>query len=94
KPIGVVKIGGNQFDEAGFFESLTDYLEKVDLAPILVHGGGRAIDRLQDRLGMEPVKIDGLRRSRPEELEVALMALCGAVNKRLVAKLAAEGVAA
>lgn len=43
---------------------------------------------------MEPVKFDGLRRSRAEELEAVLMALCGTVNKLLVARLLQAGVQA
>lgn len=92
--IRVLKVGGNQLDDGRFLLGLAAHLKELEAVPIVVHGGGRAIDRLQGRLGMEPVKVDGLRRSQPEELEAALMALCGAVNKRLVAALIGEGVPA
>lgn len=81
-------------DQSDYLLSLATYLRTLDEPPIVVHGGGPAIDQLQRRLGMEPVKVDGLRRSRGEELEAALMALCGSVNKRLVAGLVAAGLPA
>ncbi len=59
---------------------------------MLVHGGGKEIRTLQERLGLEPQYIDGLRVTDQESLAVVQMVLAGRVNKRLVAALTAEGV--
>lgn len=92
--IRVMKLGGSVVDRPESVERLAAHIQSLDSPPILVHGGGSAVDSLQRRLGMEPVKVDGLRRSRADELEAALMALCGSVNKRLVAGLLRLGVQA
>lgn len=90
----VLKLGGSQLDRPELVEELAAALHDLDRPPILVHGGGPAVDELQARLGMKPVKVEGLRRSQPQELEAAIMALCGLVNKRLVAGLLAAGLPA
>lgn len=81
-------------DRPGAVERLVAYIHSLDSPPILVHGGGTLVDELQRRLGMEPVKVDGLRRSHPEELEAVIMALCGPANKQLVARLLNAGLQA
>ena len=60
----------------------------------LVHGGGKAIARLQERLRLEPHFVEGLRVTDDESLDVAEMVLSGLVNKRLVGRLVAEGIPA
>jgi acetylglutamate kinase len=60
----------------------------------VVHGGGKAIARLQGRLRLEPRLVDGLRVTDDASLDVAEMVLSGWVNKRLVGRLVSDGVAA
>jgi acetylglutamate kinase len=59
---------------------------------VIVHGGGRAIAGLQAQLGLNPVKVDGLRVTDRESLLVAEMALSGQANKMIVKALLAAGV--
>jgi acetylglutamate kinase len=59
-----------------------------------VHGGGKAIARLQERLSLQPRFVDGLRVTDDESLDVAEMVLSGLTNKRLVGALVSGGVAA
>ena len=59
---------------------------------LLVHGGGKEIRTLQERLGLEPQYVDGLRVTDVESLAVVEMVLAGRINKRLVAALIAAGV--
>lgn len=92
--IGVIKLGGTVIDQPGAVEKLVAYIQSLDSPPVLVHGGGALVDDLQRRLGMEPVKVDGLRRSEAEELEAVIMALCGPANKQLVARLLNAGLQA
>ena len=92
----VLKIGGSELDRAGFVEGLIEALHglREGHAVALVHGGGKAIARLQERLCLEARFVEGLRVTDDESLDVAEMVLSGLVNKRLVGRLVAAGVAA
>jgi acetylglutamate kinase len=90
--IQVLKIGGNELDEPNFVQELVAVVKELPDLPILVHGGGKEIRTLQERLGLEPRYIDGLRVTDKESLEVVQMVLAGRVNKRLVAALISAGV--
>ena len=61
---------------------------------IVVHGGGRAVDAELDRRGIRPSKVDGLRITDAETLDVVVAVLAGVANTQLVAALAAAGVRA
>jgi acetylglutamate kinase len=92
----VLKIGGNELDDRAFVDGLVDALRSLwqDCAVAVVHGGGKAIARLQERLHLQPHFVDGLRVTDDDSLDVAEMVLSGWVNKRLVGRLVAEGIAA
>ncbi|MDI7275150.1 MAG: acetylglutamate kinase [Anaerolineae bacterium] len=94
--IVVLKIGGNELDDDSFLEGLAGAVAVLRRrsAPVLVHGGGKEIARLQEALGLRPQFLDGLRVTDEETLAVTEMVLSGAVNKRLVARLLAHGVPA
>lgn len=90
----VVKIGGNDMDQPGFYEQLAQAVASVQQHTpcILVHGGGRAINRLQEQLGLQPVYHNGQRVTDDATLEVAAMVLSGLVNKQIVLALLNAGV--
>lgn len=90
----VIKIGGNELENEQFVRGLVAAVAALETPAVLVHGGGRAIATWQQRLGLEPVKVDGLRVTDADSLAVAEMVLSGRVNKRLVAALLAAGVQA
>jgi acetylglutamate kinase len=90
----VIKVGGDLLGRPETPARLAAAVGSMDALPILVHGGGPAVDDLQGRLGQQPVKVDGMRRTDPQALESALMVLCGSVNKTLVGGLIAAGVPA
>ena len=92
----VLKIGGSELDRAGFVESLIEVLRGLweCHAVALVHGGGKAIARLQERLCLEPRFVEGLRVTDDESLDVAEMVLSGLVNKRLVGQMVGAGLPA
>ncbi len=90
----IIKIGGNELDNPAFVQGLAARVAAMAAAPILVHGGGRAIGALQEKLGLRPVKVDGLRVTDAASLEVAQMVLSGHANKLLVTALIAAGVTA
>jgi acetylglutamate kinase len=92
----VLKIGGSELDRAGFVDDLLATLAvlRTRYALAVVHGGGKAIARLQGQLCLQPRFIDGLRVTDDESLDVAEMVLSGWVNKRLVARLVHAGIPA
>ena len=88
----VIKIGGNDLDNPEFVQRLAEAVKELGQLSVLVHGGGKEIRSLQERLGLEPRYVEGLRVTDSASLEVVQMVLTGRVNKRLVAALIAEGV--
>ncbi len=88
----VIKIGGNELDKTDFMPNFAQVLRDMEEPIIVVHGGGKAVDELQQRLGQETVKIQGMRRTNAETLHTALMVLCGLVGKQLAAALLNAGV--
>ncbi|CUS04823.2 Acetylglutamate kinase [Candidatus Promineifilum breve] len=92
----VIKIGGNEMNKPGFLDELARQIAALQAAEneplIVVHGGGQEIAALQARLGIEPVKVDGLRVTDAESLAVAQMVLSGHTNKAIVVALLAAGL--
>src|SRR5512134_2162127 len=76
----VIKVGGNELDDDAFLHGLTLAVQAI-LAegsfPVIVHGGGKAIAALQERLGLTPRFIEGLRVTDEPSMEVAEMVLSG-----------------
>jgi acetylglutamate kinase len=89
----VVKIGGAALDNAALRRScacaVAALAETHQVA--VVHGGGVALTRVLAQLGKKSEFVNGLRVTDSETRDVALMVLAGAVNKQLVAELAAIG---
>jgi len=90
----VLKIGGNQLDEPGFLAELAQIIAGLPEAPVLVHGGGKELSRLQMDLGVPFTVVGGLRVTSDATLRIAEMVLSGLINKRLVACLVNAGVKA
>ena len=92
----VLKIGGNELSDPAFVALLgrivANLLAETASPLAIVHGGGRAIADLQGRLGLETVKVDGLRVTDQASLDVAEMVLSGHSNKIVVKALLAAGV--
>lgn len=88
----VLKIGGNDIDNPEFLEALAAYVARLETPAVIVHGGGKEIGLLQEKMGIPTQWVDGLRVTDPATLSVVEMVLCGSVNKRLVRQLIAAGV--
>ena len=69
-------------------------LKIMGMNPILVHGGGKEIDRMLRRLGMEPKFIDGLRVTDEAAMEIVEEVLIGKVNLGLVGSMNRHGAIA
>jgi acetylglutamate kinase len=93
----VLKIGGELLEDAGRLASAAAGISEAARrgAPlVVVHGGGREIDAALEAAGIGRVQVDGLRVTDERTLDVVVSVLAGGVNTRLVAALAAAGVAA
>lgn len=89
--IRVAKIGGNELDRPEWLTELARALARVQPL-VVVHGGGRAVDRLSARLGLPVEKREGLRVTSPATAAVVEMVLAGPANRAVVAALRHAGV--
>ena len=94
RKIIVVKYGGSAMvDEELKRHVIQDVtlLKLVGFKPIIVHGGGKEISRWVGKVGMEPVFVNGLRKTDEVTMEIAEMVL-NKVNKSLVKLVEELGV--
>lgn len=86
KPFIVIKIGGKPASNLETLDALLGDLKELSktYSPVLVHGGGADVSDMSRRLGLEPVFVNGLRQTSPEEMQVVEMVLAGSVNNRLL----------
>ena len=94
RKIIVVKYGGSAMvDEELKKHVIQDVtlLKLVGFTPIIVHGGGKEISKWVGKVGMEPVFINGLRKTDEATMEIAEMVL-NKVNKSLVTLVQELGV--
>ena len=94
RKIIVVKYGGSAMvDEELKKHVIQDVtlLKLVGFKPIIVHGGGKEIIKWVAKVGMEPVFINGLRKTDEATMEIAEMVL-NKVNKSLVTLVQELGV--
>ncbi len=94
KPYKIIKTGGNELAAPGFIQDLAAAIkeQQKEFSCILVHGGGRAIDELMQKMQIEPQFKNGQRITDEATLEVAEMVLSGKINKKLVLELSAIGL--
>src|SRR6266852_1358873 len=74
----VIKLGGSAMeDEETLQATLQDviFMETVGMRPVLVHGGGKAIDRAMATAGLQPRKIQGRRYTDEETLRIVVRVL-------------------
>ena len=92
--VRVYKVGGPALEDPGLTGPLADEVRRGGGNAVLVHGGGRAVDRLLKALQIESRFVDGRRETSPEAMDVVEMVLSGLANKALAAGLTAAGVPA
>ena len=56
----------------------------VGINPVVVHGGGPQINRVLEKMHIQPNYIDGMRVTDGETMDVVEMVLVGKVNKEIV----------
>lgn len=83
----VIKLGGSAMEDASALEAtLQDvvFMETVGLRPVLVHGGGKPIDRAMARSGLKPRKIQGRRYTDAATLDIVVNVLLHEINDGIV----------
>ena len=93
----VIKYGGAaQTDEGLKSDFARDIvlLQLVGIKVVIVHGGGKKINSLLDKLKIESHFEDGLRVTNKDTMEVVDMALSGLINKEITSLLVAHGARA
>lgn len=92
-----VKLGGSILEDADFRAQILGQISGLWAQGheiILVHGGGKSLNRRLTQLRMPSRFIGGLRVTDAETLDVAVMVLAGEVNKKIVAEMSGLGLAA
>lgn len=90
----VVKVGGSIMDdEQALANILTDivFMNYVGMQPILVHGGGKAINQRMEQAGLVPQMVQGRRYTDDRVLAIAEQVLCNEINKFIVNFIQSQG---
>lgn len=83
----VIKLGGSVMDDPAALHSLMEdvvVLETAGLRPVLVHGGGKGIDRGMAAAGLQPKKIMGRRYTDDATLKIVVSSLLQDTNAAIV----------
>lgn len=94
--IVVVKYGGSAMIDEELKKNVIEdviLLKNAGLKPIIVHGGGKEINKWVDKLGIKNTFVNGLRVTDAQTMEIAEMVL-SKLNKQLVKISESMGVKA
>ncbi len=86
----VIKLGGSLLeDKEARRHILLDviFLESVGMRPVIVHGGGKAINEAVREAGIEPQFIRGRRVTDPQTLQIVRKVLAGDLNRQLAQEI-------
>jgi acetylglutamate kinase len=92
--IVVVKMGGSIIDDEKALSNLLNdivFMNYVGLQPVLVHGGGKAINQAMEAAGMQPQMVMGRRYTDERTLAIAEHVLCNQINAFIVNFIRAQG---
>ena len=90
----VVKFGGHAMGDADAMAQFARdvvLMKQCNVHPIIVHGGGPAINAMLERLGIESTFVRGKRVTSEEVMDVVEMVLAGQINKRIAQAINLEG---
>ncbi|WP_200762204.1 acetylglutamate kinase [Nitrosophilus alvini] len=93
----VIKYGGSAQTSANLKEKFAQdvlLMYLVGIKPVIVHGGGKRITEILDRLKIPTNFIEGQRVTTPEVMEIVEMVLSGDINKEIVSLLNNHGAKA
>ncbi len=86
----VIKLGGSAMEDGDILQAtLQDvvFMETVGMRPILVHGGGKPIDRAMAAAGLKPRKIQGRRYTDDETLAIVVRVLLQEISADIVRRI-------
>src|SRR5256885_5473300 len=92
----VIKYGGSFMDSPdssirnGVARDIV-FLEAVEINPVIVHGGGKAITRAMERAGLKAHFIQGQRVTDEATVKIADEVLSGEINPEIVATINSVG---
>src|SRR5512137_1989521 len=95
----VVKYGGSFMDSPdpnvrnGVARDIV-FLEAVEINPVVVHGGGKAITRAMEKAGLKSAFVQGQRVTDEATVQIADAVLSREINPEIVAALKGFGGAA
>lgn len=95
--IVVIKYGGSAMTDETIKEKVIEdivLMKYVGMKPIIVHGGGPAINKMLDKIGKKTRFINGMRVTDQETMETVEMVLSGGVNKSIVNLLSSHNIKA
>jgi acetylglutamate kinase len=84
--VTVIKLGGSVLDDEDALKHIlldVIFMETVGMKPVIVHGGGKAINRALAESGIEPNFIKGRRYTDAATLEVVAKVLAGELNEHI-----------
>src|ERR1700745_187662 len=90
----VVKVGGSIMDDEEALSTILNdivFMNYVGMQPILVHGGGKAINQAMETAGLVPQMGQGRRYTDSRTLSIAEHVLCNQINKFIVNFIQAQG---
>ena len=90
----VYKVGGPALEDPGLVAPLAEDIRRGGAPTVIVHGGGRDIERMLRAMGVESQFVEGRRSTSPAAMEVVEMVLSGVVNKSLASGLTGAGLPA
>lgn len=85
--IFVIKYGGSVIGKDEFSKTVLQdlvFMECIGINPVLIHGGGHAINNALKKLGAQPRFVNGLRVTDKETLKTVEHVLVNIVNKKIV----------
>jgi acetylglutamate kinase len=86
----VIKLGGSLMDDpTAIHHILLDviFMETVGMRPVIVHGGGAAIDRAMAAANITPKKVLGRRVTDAATLDIVERTLAGEINESLTEEI-------
>src|SRR5208283_4644854 len=79
----VIKLGGSAMEDPEFLRATLQavvFMETVGMRPVLVHGGGKPIDRAMAEAGLQPRKVQGRRYTDEATLAIVVRVLLREIN--------------
>ncbi len=86
----VIKLGGSLMDDLEALRHIlldVIFMETVGMHPVIVHGGGKAINRELANEGIQPQFIQGRRVTDAATLQIVRRVLAGEVNTMLTSEI-------